>query len=69
TIYWYRFFVSLDNMFRLLSLIFIGLGFGTSLAGLFDLYNINISVINYSTVVWSVILIVYNMALLKEKKL
>lgn len=69
TIYWYRFFVSLDNIFRLLSLVFIGLSIGISLTGLFDLCGMDISIINYSTVVWVVIFVVYNMALLREKKL
>ncbi|MEI6079532.1 MAG: hypothetical protein WCQ53_02710 [bacterium] len=69
TIYWYRFFISLDNMFRLLSLIFLGLGFGIISAGVFDYYNIRLMMVNYAISVWALLFLMYNMTVLKEKKL
>ena len=69
TIYWYRFFLSLENMFRLLSMIFIGLSFGTIITETLDIYGMNLTVINYTISAWALFFIVYNMAMLKEKKL
>ncbi|MCX6112761.1 MAG: hypothetical protein NTY22_05710 [Proteobacteria bacterium] len=69
TIYWYRFFLSLDNMFRLLSLIFIGLGIGAFSTGIFDFYGISLTAINYTISAWVLFIIVYNMTMIKEKKL
>jgi hypothetical protein len=69
TIYWYRFFVSLDNMFRLLSLIFFGLGIGIMLSAVSDIYGVSLSALNGAVSIWAVLFMIYNMRMLKEKKL
>jgi hypothetical protein len=69
TIYWYRFFVSLENMFRLLSLVFMGLSFGIILSAWSDLSGVSLTALNGTVSAWAMFLMIYNMRMLKEKKL